>query len=93
MCLGIPGRVVARSADMAGVADVEIAGAVRRIVVDILDGPPVEPGEWILIHAGVAMQRIDAETARRQLDVLGEYTGGPTDLDALDPFAERERSR
>ena len=93
MCLGIPGRVIARDAAPPDVAEVDVAGATRRIMVGILDGPPLEPGDWILIHAGVAMQRIDAETARRQLEVLGEYTGGPTDLDALDPFAAREPSR
>ncbi len=93
MCLGIPGRVVALVPDLPDVADVEIAGTPRRIVVGILDGAPVEPGEWVLVHAGVAMQRIDADTARRQLEVLGEYTGGPTDLDALDPFAADERLR
>lgn len=93
MCLGIPGCVLALCEDVPELAEVDVAGAARRINVSILDGNPLVPGEWILIHAGIAVQRIDAETARVQLELLGEHAGGPSDLDALDPFAEREPSR
>ena len=37
----------------------------------------LKSGDWILIHAGFAMEKIDEETAREQIAALREYTGGP----------------
>lgn len=76
MCLGIPGRVV-QIVDGFGdqVALVDVEGAQRRVNIGMLDVPP-EPGHWILIHMGFAMQIIDESGARQALAGL-EMMGRP----------------
>jgi hydrogenase expression/formation protein HypC len=79
MCLGIVGQVVSLEDARPDLALVEVAGVVRPINIGILAGESVAPGDWILIHAGFAMEKIDAETAANQIAVLRDYTGGPAD--------------
>jgi hydrogenase expression/formation protein HypC len=74
MCLGIPGRVQRVDSDHPDLADVEVAGLTRKINVGILE-EPVHPGEWVLIQAGFAIEKIDEETAKTQLSLLNQYTG------------------
>jgi hydrogenase maturation protein HypF len=74
MCLGIPGHIEALDDDHADLADVEVAGATRKINIGILEERPAV-GDWILIQAGFAIEIIDAETARTQLMLLNQYTG------------------
>jgi hydrogenase expression/formation protein HypC len=83
MCLGIVGRIVAMSERHPELADVDVAGVVRPIHVGILE-EPVAPGDWLLIHAGFAMQKIDAATARTQLAALRDYSGPGDDGDEPD---------
>ena len=65
MCLGIPGRVVEVLPGNAGqLALVDVLGAHRPIDLGMLDDPGVAPGEWLLIHMGFALERIDEEQAR-----------------------------
>ena len=84
MCLGIAGKIVALDAEHADLADVDVAGMVRKINIGILLEENLQAGDWILIHAGFAMERIDEETARRQTAALRDYTGGPTDAEEDD---------
>lgn len=77
MCLGIPGQVVALSADDPWLADVDVAGTIRAVNIAVLEPGSVRPGDWILIHAGLAMEVIDAERAHTQLALLRDYTGEP----------------
>jgi hydrogenase expression/formation protein HypC len=70
MCLGIPGRVVEIDADNDHLADVDVAGVVRRINVGLLEDDPVRTGDWVLIHVGFAMSKIDEDEARRAMDGL-----------------------
>ncbi|MCM4080973.1 carbamoyltransferase HypF [Paractinoplanes hotanensis] len=74
MCLGIPGQVVRVLDGYAGqVAVVEVAGASRSVNIGMLDTPP-EPGAWVLIHLGFAVEIIDAagaEKAMAGLELLG----------------------
>jgi hydrogenase expression/formation protein HypC len=81
MCLGIVGRIVALNAENADLADVDVAGLVRPINIAILSDETLGPGDYILIHAGFAMEKIDEETAKCQTAALREYTGGPADPD------------
>ena len=81
MCLGIVGQVVSIEDAHPDLGLVEVAGAQRRINIGILAGDGVAPGDWILIHAGFAMEKIGAETATNQMAVLRDYTGGPADPD------------
>jgi hydrogenase expression/formation protein HypC len=85
MCLGIVGRVRALPDAHPDLADVDVAGVVRPINVALLAEEPLRPGDWILIHAGFAMERIDAETAARQLAALRAYTGDGDADDEVPP--------
>jgi len=73
MCLGIPGRVVAASAD-SDLAQVDVVGVVRDINIGLLDGP-LAPGDFILIHSGFALERMTPDEAR---DALSLFDGGIT---------------
>jgi hydrogenase expression/formation protein HypC len=68
MCLGIPGRIV-ETADDDGYAQVDVAGVVREINMALIDGP-FQPGEYILIHSGFALERMSAEDAAAALRVF-----------------------
>jgi len=70
MCLGIPGQVVEQDAGRPHVARVDVQGVVRDIGLGILDGPAPQPGDWVVIHMGFAMQRMTEVEARDALDVL-----------------------
>ena len=68
MCLGIPGQVVER---VEGYGDqlalVDVVGARRRVNIGMLGDETVEPGDWVLIHVGFAVEKIDAAGARTAL--------------------------
>ena len=73
MCLGIPGEV-AKIRDEHGVrmADVRFAGIVREVCLECL--PEAGVGDWVVVHVGFAISRIDraeAERAYRALDLMG----------------------
>ena len=72
MCLGIPGEVVALDADQPGMATVDVGGARRRINVMLVEEERVGPGDWVLIHVGFALAKIDEEEARLTLSHLEE---------------------
>ena len=77
MCLGIPGQVVER---VAGYGDqlalVDVVGARRRVNVGLLEDEVLEPGDWVLIHVGFAVEKVDEAAARAALDGL-ELMGRP----------------
>ncbi len=68
MCLGVPAEVLQVEAD--GRAEVSIGGTVREARVDLV--PDVKKGDYVLLHAGFAIQRLDAEAAQEILDLLGQ---------------------
>jgi hydrogenase expression/formation protein HypC len=87
MCLGIPGQVVeiADAEKKLGVVEV---GGVRRItnlacIVD--DEHPIESciDDWVLVHVGFAMNRIDPDEAQRTLELLHEMGEVQAELDAM----------
>ena len=75
MCLGIPGRVVEVLEGNAGMlALVDVLGAQRPINLGMLEDMVVEPGQWVLIHMGFALERVDevkAEQAMSGLEMMG----------------------
>jgi hydrogenase expression/formation protein HypC len=78
MCLGVPGRVIERAGETGGLPEavVEFGGVRRRVCIACV--PDAEPGEFLLVHAGVALQRVDPAEARRVFDWLraaGESDG------------------
>jgi hydrogenase expression/formation protein HypC len=70
MCLGIPGEVVELLDSDRHLAKVDVAGVRRNINIDLLEDESVVPGDWVLIHVGFAMAKIDEEEAQRALEDL-----------------------
>jgi hydrogenase expression/formation protein HypC len=75
MCLGIVGQVVQLESGHPDLAQVDVAGLTRSINVGIIADQGISPGDWILIHSGFAMEKIDEATARSQMAALYDYTG------------------
>jgi len=69
MCLAIPGQII-ELVPGGHLATVEVSKVRRTINIDLLEDPPLQPGEWVLIHVGFAMSRISAEHAAEQLRLL-----------------------
>jgi len=74
VCLAIPGRVVEVVDGVNGLARVDVAGVRRTVNVALLDveDPSSLLGQWVLIHVGFALSRIDEREARATLELLGE---------------------
>jgi hydrogenase expression/formation protein HypC len=79
MCLAIPGQIVEIVDESFRLAQVEVAGVRRNVNVGLLDSEDggIGPGDWVLIHVGFAISKIDEEEAtatRRLLEQMGaEY--------------------
>jgi hydrogenase expression/formation protein HypC len=70
MCLGIPGEVIEFLPDQPDLARVDVSGVRRVVNVGLLiDDPPV-PGDWVLIHVGFALSKIDEAEAATALEYL-----------------------
>ena len=65
MCLSVPARIVQVEKN---VAKAEVGGMLREISIDLC--PEVAVGEYVLIHAGFAIQRLDEREAKETLDLL-----------------------
>jgi hydrogenase expression/formation protein HypC len=65
MCLSVPGKVVEIQDNMA---KVEIGGVLRDVSMDVC--PDVVVGEYVLIHTGFAIQKLDEKEALETLDLL-----------------------
>ena len=76
MCLGIPGRIISIDTEYRDLGEVEVAGVTRKINLGILENRP-SVGDWVLIQSGFAIEKIDEERARTQMELLNRYTGGP----------------
>ncbi|MGE3286111.1 MAG: HypC/HybG/HupF family hydrogenase formation chaperone [Pseudonocardia sp.] len=63
MCLGIPGRIVAITDPVNCLAKVDVSGVQRTISVRLLEKDLPEPDEWVLVHVGFAMAKIDEAEA------------------------------
>ncbi len=72
MCLAIPGQVIEVVDESNRLARVDVAGVLRNVNVGLLDreGGGAKPGDWVLIHVGFAMSRVDEEEARATLELL-----------------------
>ncbi len=71
MCLAIPGQVLEIVDEPNRLARVEVAGVRRNVSVGLLDADGgVEVGDWVLIHVGFAISRIDEEEAAATLQLL-----------------------
>lgn len=68
MCLAIPGRIVEIVDEEGRIAKVDVSGIRRNISIALMD--EVRVGDWVLIHVGFALQRVDEEEAQKTLKLL-----------------------
>ena len=76
MCLAIPGKIVEIVDAENDIAKVEVGGVRRNINIGMLDKEDARVGDYVLIHVGFAMSKIDekeAEDTLRLLEELGSY--------------------
>ncbi len=96
MCLGIPGQIVAVIDAADAMAMVEVGGVRRPVNISfVLDDRPAAAciGEWVLVHVGFAMSRIDAAEALRTLEVLQELGEMQAELEAMQPDLDDPAAR
>jgi len=74
MCLGIPAQIVGVVDEEARLATAEVGGVRREVSVALC--PEAEVGEWVLVHVGFALARIDEDEALRTLALLEELGAG-----------------
>lgn len=78
MCLGIPGRIIEIVDDANSIAKVDVSGVRRNVNVALVRPEGIGPGDWVLIHVGFAMSKIDeseAQETMKALRLMGEvYT-------------------
>ena len=70
MCLGVPGRITEFLDSTRHLAKAEVSGVRRAINVGLLIPDGLEVGDWVLIHVGFALSKIDEEEARRTTQFL-----------------------
>jgi hydrogenase expression/formation protein HypC len=70
MCLGIPGQLRQISESNEHLARVDVSGVTRIINIGLLEDEDLKPGDWVLIHVGFAMSKIDEEEAALALASL-----------------------
>ena len=85
MCLGIPGRIVEVADREAGLATVDVSGVRRSVSIALVDTPdaPIEDDDWVLVHVGFALARIDEEQARETLELLRRGAELQRELDEI----------
>lgn len=85
MCLGIPGQIVEMVDPEQYLAKVEVSGVQRTISVRLVADEGLQSGDWVLIHVGFALSKIDEEEAALTLTAM-QRLGQPyqDELDAFD---------
>lgn len=87
MCLGIPGRIVSINENIPKLATVDVGGVRRDVniscIVDEEHPPESCVGDWVLVHVGFAMSRIDEREAANTLKLLEEMGEVQAEIDAM----------
>jgi hydrogenase expression/formation protein HypC len=86
MCLAIPGQIVEVLPERLHLATVNVSGVRRSVNIMMLADEAVQPGDWVLIHVGFAMAKIDAQEAQASLALLEEI--GQVYRDELKAFED-----
>ncbi len=81
MCLGIPGKVIDMVDENNSIAKVEVSGVRRNVNVALVKPEGIAPGDWVLIHVGFAMSKINEREARETMQAL--HTMGDVYTDEL----------
>ncbi|HEY9230804.1 MAG TPA: HypC/HybG/HupF family hydrogenase formation chaperone [Blastocatellia bacterium] len=81
MCLAIPGKIVEIVDAENDIAKVEVGGVRRNINIGMLDKGDARIGDYVLIHVGFAMSKIDEKEAEDTLRLLEELGSYETEMD------------
>lgn len=87
MCLGIPGQVVEIVDAQKKLAKVDVSGVKRQVNLACIvnEEHPVEAcvGDWVLVHVGFAMSRIDEDEAKKTLELLHELGEAQKEIESM----------
>lgn len=87
MCLGIPGRIVTIDDAQKKLATVDVSGVRRQVNIACIvnEKHPVDAclGDWVLVHVGFAMSRIDEAEAAQTLQILTELGEAQAEIEAM----------
>jgi hydrogenase expression/formation protein HypC len=72
MCLGIPGQIVEIVDATFQFAKVDVSGVKRGVNIALLAEEGIAPGDWVLINAGLALRRLEADEASQVLQLIKE---------------------
>ena len=93
MCLGIPAQVIRIDDAERMLATVEVAGVRRQVniicIVDDEHPPEACVGDWVLLHVGFAMSRIDEAEAAATLRILSQLGEMQAELETMRPDTQR----
>ena len=70
MCLGIPCQIIEIVDETFQIAKVEVSGVKRGVSIALLSSEGVAPGDWVLIHVGFAMSKINESEAEATIKAL-----------------------
>jgi hydrogenase expression/formation protein HypC len=88
MCLGIPGRIIEITDAANYLAKIDVSGVQRTVSVRLLEDDMPEPGDWVLIHVGFAMAKIDETEALLTLAAIKKLGDAySTEMQAFDSSA------
>jgi len=76
MCLAVPGKIIKINKNHS--ADIDFGGVVRSAQLDFL--PDARTGEYVIVHAGFAIQKLDRKDAKETIKLLKEAFGDTKNL-------------
>jgi hydrogenase expression/formation protein HypC len=85
MCLGVPAEIVSIPDPTIPRAKVAISGVERVVATDLLVEDGIDVGDWVLVHVGFALSKIDADEAALTLEQI-KLLGNNTFEDELESF-------
>lgn len=93
MCLAIPAQIVQLLSE-GDLATADVSGVKRNVNIGLLEGEQIQTGDWVLIHVGFAISKVDEREARASLEFLESMGQAYRDeIDSLRELAERPDER
>jgi hydrogenase expression/formation protein HypC len=74
MCLAVPGQVLNIGDDSLRTATVSFGGVTKSVSLALV--PEADIGDYVIVHVGFAISRLDEAAARRSLEVIAQLAGG-----------------
>ncbi len=79
MCLGIPGQIIEFVDDVNNIAKVDVSGVRRNVNIAVVRDEGIAIGDWVLIHVGFAMSKINEYEAQETIKLLHGMDDAYTD--------------